>query len=635
MLTNELLIAQLFDHQPEAVVWFKPVLNSLSSEQTIIDFEVHYCNIAYTKFMNSTKEKILYKKVIADDFPNDEYTQSIIFQQCCKVMETEEPLEYSYFNTHFKRYFRTLRIKVCGGVLVSTRDTTKEYLKAQEDLKVEIAIQQQAKLLNRIIETSPYGIVLYECIRNEQQEIIDFKAKLYNNKSVELTGFTIEEAGDKTMKELIAIHGDYGFFEQAAQVAQTGLPLSMEYYSKFLKRWLAFSIVKFEDGILLNYIDVTESKSFEQKIKETANELDAIFNTSISAVYAAEVVINAEEAITDILFLKVNESFLQMFNLTYEQIIGRNLNSFSHNNPELIYYINVAMQSDKPVKKQLYYEDLKRWFEFSIVKLNETNVCITLNDTTESVNVKQALEEAVSELQKSNKSLSEFAYVASHDLKEPLRKIRIQSNNLQERFSNILDNEGANYLQRIVSSVTRMETLINDLLTYSQLNKRSEAIEKVSLNKLVQEVLNDLDLVIHETGAVVNYAELPEIKGDKTQLRQLFQNLISNALKFRKATELPVINITTIKVRAEQEQARANPFKFYHHIIITDNGIGFEQEYAERIFKVFERLHGNKEYQGTGIGLAIVQKVVENHHGFIRAESCIGKGSSFTIALPG
>jgi signal transduction histidine kinase len=632
---NELLIAQLSEHQPEAIVWLKPVYDSsLSPEQNIIDFEILYCNIAYTKFMDQPKENILLKRVVADHFP-DEYTQAVIFEQCCRVMETEKPLEYAYFNEHFKKYFSTVRIKVCGGVLVTTRDRTAEYLAEQEHKKVEVEKQQQAKLLNRIVETSPAGIVLYESIRNKEGSIIDFRAKLFNHKSAELTGFNIEETRDKTMNNLIAIRGNYGFYEQAVNVAESGMPAFIEYYSGFLQRWLAFSMVKFEDGILVNYIDITESKAFEQQAKEKANELDAIFNASMSAVYSAEVVRSQEGRITDLVFLRVNESFLQMFSLSSEQVIGKSLYSFSGTQDDFMNYVNEALVTDKPLKKELYYDSIKRWFEFSIAKLNNNTICVTLNETTGSVLVKQALEEAVNELKQSNKSLSEFAYIASHDLKEPLRKIRIQSNNLQERASQILDEQGINNLHRILSSVTRMETLINDLLMYSHLSKPAESPEIISLNTTVQEVINDLETTILETGAVINCSRLPEVNGDSTQLRQLFQNLLSNALKFRRAQVPPVVNISAVKLNASALKVpTAVLLKSYCCITIEDNGIGFEQEYADRIFKVFERLHGNKEYQGTGIGLAIVQKVVENHHGFIETESLPGKGSAFRIFLP-
>ncbi|MCF2517522.1 PAS domain S-box protein [Dyadobacter sp. CY351] len=239
-------------------------------------------------------------------------------------------------------------------------------------------------------------------------------------------------------------------------------------------------------------------------------------------------------------------------------------------------------------------------------------------------------------LQQSNVNLQQFAYVASHDLQEPLRKIQSFSDLLAKRYSENLG-DGLTYLQRMQSSAKRMSDLIEDLLSFSRITAHNEVIEKVFLNKVINDVLNDLELVITETSAQIFVQDLPVIEGDRMQLNQLFLNLISNALKFRKPDVPPVIQITGKILNNAQLPASAKVLRtsnLYYQIEVSDNGIGFEQQYADRIFQLFQRLHGRSQYSGTGIGLAICERVAANHGGSITVTSEEGAGATFTIFLP-
>ncbi|MCF0065266.1 PAS domain S-box protein [Dyadobacter chenwenxiniae] len=239
-------------------------------------------------------------------------------------------------------------------------------------------------------------------------------------------------------------------------------------------------------------------------------------------------------------------------------------------------------------------------------------------------------------LQQSNVNLQQFAYVASHDLQEPLRKIQSFSDLLAKRYSTHLG-DGINYLQRMQSSARRMSDLIEDLLAFSRITEHKDVVEAVSLSTVVSEVLNDLELLIMETSAVITAKQLPEIQGDKMQLSQLFLNLISNALKFRKPDLTPVINVTGKIIPISELPSSANVTRSaytYHQIDVSDNGIGFDQQYADRIFQLFQRLHGRSQYSGTGIGLAICERVAANHGGAITVTSTPGEGATFSIFLP-
>jgi signal transduction histidine kinase len=258
----------------------------------------------------------------------------------------------------------------------------------------------------------------------------------------------------------------------------------------------------------------------------------------------------------------------------------------------------------------------------------------------------QALHTANELLTRANDNLQQFASVASHDLQEPLRKIQSFGNLLQDQYADQLG-EGRTYLERMQSAATRMSVLIRDLLSYSRIAALQERRQLIPLAAVVQTVLTDLELVIAETGTLIEVDPLPEVVGDAIQLGQLFQNLLGNALKFSRV--MPSARSPSaqprapfIQVRVQTILARDLPASvktalsapLYYRIDVIDNGIGFEQKQASRIFQVFQRLHGQREFAGTGIGLAICEKVVLNHGGAIRATSQPGQGATFSIFLP-
>ncbi|MCE9539289.1 MAG: PAS domain S-box protein [Bacteroidetes bacterium] len=239
------------------------------------------------------------------------------------------------------------------------------------------------------------------------------------------------------------------------------------------------------------------------------------------------------------------------------------------------------------------------------------------------------------ELQKMNTELSSFSYVASHDLKEPLRKIKTYSNLIIEKHNESLTDDGKEYIKRIIHSTGNMQRLIDDLLAFSQTSSGVKKLETLDLNVLLEEVENSLKDTIEENNVTITSTQLPTLRVIDFQFRQLLENLIGNAIKYRRIGIKPQINITSSLVSGKSyinEGADAN--KNYHRFLFTDNGIGFEQEYATKIFEIFQRLHGKSEYSGTGIGLAICKKIMENHKGFITAQSKVGEGSVFNVFFP-
>ena len=259
----------------------------------------------------------------------------------------------------------------------------------------------------------------------------------------------------------------------------------------------------------------------------------------------------------------------------------------------------------------------------------------TTREVTRLREYEKSLEEKIRELNRSNTELEEFAYIASHDLQEPLRKLTTFSERLQLKFTEKLGPDGVIYLERIVAATENMRTLIENLLEFSRIARSGKYFNKSNLAKLLEEVKINLELKIEETNAAIESEELPTLEVIPSQVKQLFDNLLSNSIKFRKDNIPPIIKITGAKLAIrEKNQYNLRPEKNYFKITITDNGIGFEKEYAEKIFQIFQRLHGKSQYPGSGIGLAICKKIIENHHGLIFGEGIVGKGAIFTIILP-
>lgn len=252
-------------------------------------------------------------------------------------------------------------------------------------------------------------------------------------------------------------------------------------------------------------------------------------------------------------------------------------------------------------------------------------------------NYQRELQENIALLNKTNQELEQFAYVASHDLQEPLRKISTFSDRLQMKYRNELPEEAGQLIDRMVAAVSRMRILINDLLIFSRAGRiMPENITQVDMNVLLQDVIGDLEVALQEKKGTVIFDQLPVIEGNDTAFHQLFLNLLSNSIKFATPGKPLEIRIKR-ELLSGRETGVVKENKWeesFCRITIEDNGIGFDQAYAERIFLIFQRLHGVSEYKGTGIGLAICKKIVDSHHGYISAYGQPGKGASFILILP-
>lgn len=364
--------------------------------------------------------------------------------------------------------------------------------------------------------------------------------------------------------------------------------------------------------------------------------LESILNTTRYGVVHYKVM-KKKGSITDFRIEYVNKAIKELLNINPPDVIGKNLRDFDSfvDGSDVKQKFIKTFETGIPQETEVFYNKngMAKWFYISIAKM-EDGITLSFNDITQLKKYEEVLKSNIEELKRSNSELEQYAYVASHDLQEPLRKIRSFGSFLQQGESTKMDEKGQQQLQKMMNAAERMSLLIKDILSFSSL-KKQDLFVPTDLNKTLSIVLEDLDLVITQKNARVNIETLPVIDAIPLQMNQLFYNLINNSLKFGKPDERLVINITCSRSRSEEIKAHGlSEVNAYFKITVGDNGIGFDQAYAEQIFGLFKRLNDRQNYPGSGIGLALCRKVVLNHNGEIWASGKENEGATFTILLP-
>jgi PAS domain S-box-containing protein len=387
--------------------------------------------------------------------------------------------------------------------------------------------------------------------------------------------------------------------------------------------------------------DITERKKIENSLTKLTRELEArIKQRTADLANAKEQLQAVLDAVPGFIswfskdgyYLGINQYLAENFNLKVEDFTGKPI-GFIRSESAFAKFIQKLLESEDQAGSIIAEETFNNltqyyWIVAQKYHNNEALVAVGIN-ITQKIKAEKALEKLNQNLEKKvaqrTQELQEFVYVASHDLQEPLRKIQVFSDRLQSQWSNQLDTKGQDYLQRMQNAAIRMQQLIKDLLELSRITSQAKPLTTVALSEILSGVISDLEMRIEELSAEVEIGELPIIEADPTQMRQLFQNLIGNALKFHQKDQQPRVKIFQ-DIPIEQEH--------WCIIIVEDNGIGFDEKYASQIFNPFQRLHSRKNYEGTGIGLAICRKIVDRHGGKITVSSIPGKGSKFKILLP-
>jgi PAS domain S-box-containing protein len=484
--------------------------------------------------------------------------------------------------------------------------------------------------------------------------------EFYNKQWYDYTGLSYEQSKDTGWNNVVHPEDQQRAWEVWKKSLKTGEPYEIEYrfkrydgeYHWFLGRALP---LRDDAGNILKWYgtctDIDEQKKaselLEQKVKERTHELenqknllDNILKNSSNGISVTEMIRDEQGVIYDAKTILANESAVKYVGLPKEIYLTKTAVELVPGIIDSPYgqtCIN-TLTTGEPALIQYYLDIAGRWLELTLSKMDDNRLIHIFTDVTSVKESQLQLERTINELKRSNANLEEFAYAASHDLKEPIRKIRTFSERIKNKLEGRLLDEDQHYFQRMDKASERMQLLIDDLLEYSHVSTANNYSDDIDLKKKVMQVLEDIEVAVTEKDAKIVVGALPVIKGHRRQLQQLFQNLITNALKFSKPGVSPEIHISSSVVTGEDisafELVEDTKNKLYNLLEIRDNGIGFQQEYADKIFRMFQRLHGKAEYEGTGIGLAIVRKVVENHKGFIRAYSKPGEGATFKILLP-
>jgi two-component system, LuxR family, sensor kinase FixL len=399
---------------------------------------------------------------------------------------------------------------------------------------------------------------------------------------------------------------------------------------------LSISEVKLQDKVIFTGIihDISQQKLAENSQRESENKINSIIQAAVDGIITID-----SHGIIEM----VNPSAAKLFGYVEEELLGKSINMLMPE-PDQSRHDGYMHNYERTGKKRIIgigreVSGLKKdgtifpfFLSISEVQLEGRRLYTGfVHDITNQKLTEERLRRYAAELERSNAELQDFAYVSSHDLQEPLRKIQAFGDRLKTKEQAHLSDQGKDYVDRMLNAAVRMQNLINDLLAFSRVTTKSKSFEKVNLDTILSEVLSDLEITIEQTGTVIERSTLPSIEAEPTQMRQLFQNLISNAIKFRKEGVTPVV-----KIYHEQLQRTAHllgtPGDLQIAIYIEDNGIGFDEKYLDRIFNIFQRLEGQK-YEGSGIGLAICRKIAIRHGGDITAESKPGQGTRFIITL--
>lgn len=526
-----------------------------------------------------------------------------------------------------------LFIKVLRGL--SKHEVVENSLKENlKKLQKEIGVREFAqKTIRNIINNSLFEIMAFKSIRNPTGKIEDFEWILANDKSTRASNMLEHELIGNKLSELMPIMKD-DLFHVFVTVVDTGVSEQFEkkLTSRGTSKWFYITVVKLEDGFVVTFSNITSQKLQMGLIEEHKVILDEA--ESLAQMGSWKWTIANDQLVWSHGLYKIlskNPGRAISWNSFLENVVAEDVHIVQHCLDKLKSNENSSLIEYRIIKNnRIHYLSLTAKRPTSL----GLDILGAVADITERKDYEKQLEKNNKELKRSNEDLEEFAYVASHDLQEPLRKIRAFGDKLVSQYPTELGTEGSDYILRMQSASSRMQSLIQDLLSFATLSRGALDFELLDMHSMLGDVLEDIDLQVRRGEATVEIGVIPSVFGDKVQIRRLFQNLIANAIKFQKPTEKPFVKIQG-KVMMESEIFKeldiSLPKGTYVSISVKDNGIGFDKKYEEKIFNIFQRLHGRTAYAGTGIGLAICRKIMTNHKGCITAKSVENVGSEFII----
>ena len=529
-----------------------------------------------------------------------------------------------------------------GGGSIAVYDDVTERVTAERKLRdYADDLERQKSILQTVMEHMDQGISLADG---------DLNVQAFNSRFLELLEFPADrfKPGDAMAKFFLhnAQRGEYGPGDEDEQVRER-VELAAKFEAHcFVRERPDGTLIKIEgkpltdgEGFVTTYTDITEARGNEieiqalaQRLTETNLRLDAAFNNMNQGL----AMFDKEHRL-----VVRNKSYLDIFQFPEELACeGASLEDITRFSVASGFEADTSdqavcqrMEIAAMRERAMYHRNMAdgRIVEIIHEPLENGGSLALYLDVTKRETAERMLREHASKLEASNRELQEFAYVAAHDLQEPLRKIEAFGDRLHKKCGDALGEDGQRYVTRMQASSRRLRSLIDALLDYSRVTTKAAPFKEIDLQRLALTVVSDLELSIEKADAVVELSALPKVTGDETQLRQLFMNLISNALKFRHRDRQLKLTIGAQIVVPDQGDEAGTEMCV---LSFTDNGIGFDPKYADRIFTIFQRLHSRAEYEGTGIGLATCRKIAERHRGSIECMGTPGKGAEFQVTLP-
>lgn len=561
-------------------------------------------------------------------------------------------IEYTIIHPHTKE---EKVVKAKGKATFNEHNTAYRFNGTLQDIteetKAKKAITDSEQRLRSVVENAPFPIGVY--IGTE------LRIALANQAIINVWGKGNEVAG-KLYREILPEFGNQEIFQQLDHVLSTGIPfhaknqrVDIEVNGKLETFYFNYSFTPLHDasgkvyGVMNTAADVTDLNVAKQKLEESEER----FRTMAEGT---EVLITVSDETGNAIYF--NKAWTNLTGRPTAELLQSGWIDLVHIDDRSVF---VNKYSNAFAKKQVLSEEFRILNKEGEYRLLLAKGLVRLNsdgsfagyiksclDITEQKQFAEELEKKVAErtkelaeanlkLTETNAELNQFAYIASHDLQEPLRKVRTFTDMMEKNLGEVPE-KASDYITKIKYSAERMQNLINDILKFSMLSKEREQFEEVDMNDILQNVLGDFELLIEQKQAKIYSDALPVIQAIPIQMRQLINNLIANSLKFNSPERQIEIIIKAFALAKEDKRQyyELDNDQLYYQFEFRDNGVGFKQEYAIQIFTMFQRLHSHKEFEGTGIGLAMCKKIVQNHHGIIYANSSPDKGSEFIIILP-
>ncbi len=644
--SSESFLYNILQSTDNIINYYEPIY----SNEVIKDFAVVFASQGNKQYLGLSPEEIEGKRV-SEVFPyhllNGELEEMITVYEDGKVRSFDRQIQILGRNL----WLRYIISPMDQGITVTAINTTPERT-AEENLRSvneqlrnqNLTLKETKDFLESILESTNNGIMSFEPILNKT-DIVDFKYFYVNDNVATIIGQPREQILGQTVSHISPSIFKSGVFEKMVASYQSGK--AVEYETSFeragKKMWFLGKAIRSGNGITVTSIDITNLKNAVDELRHVNEEL-AIQNSILTEA-------KKMAKIGSYTFFFESKKFVLSDNLY--RILGHEPNEFEsiqenyakfiHPEDLVLYNRKMRQIQDQHKVVEFTYRIITKQRKIKILKTNgnfssrngQKIMAGVVQDITKQYGTESKLRQKNIELKRSNTELDSFNRVASHDLQEPLRKIQMFLSRIDEEDKQKLSERGQQNLEKVSQAAIRMQSLIINLLTYSRIDNKHENFEKVDLEVVLEKVLEDLAIPIQDAQVTLIYDKLPVVEGVVYQLEQLFSNLVSNAIKYRNTDKLPKIKILCERVHRNQIPENFHKtFLHFHKITFVDNGIGFAAEYAEKIFEVFERLHQKTEYSGTGIGLAICKKIVENHNGFIHAVSDPGMGSAFIFYLP-